>query len=290
MSELNFQGRTKDAPLIFRALYGRVIDNMSLLLSGKDENGEAVDIQRTPITPKKLLHERISCENEQDRDLLRNNYVFTALPVMDNPDGSGEVKLVHYSQSAAKELVDSLNSESTLENGALVITPDQYHAITSQDSHVIAPNVANELRNDAYSNVTARRDAWEFFAEGDTNLVDKTLELVHEEVGGTFDDRMGLWLSDYKSGLRLLVVGSVGDYYSNANGNGILDYDVGRLVGVGDGVASAGGADARKNRVSSHGVADAVGAVHNYLDGLTGTQRPTKKGLREALSPLYSKK
>lgn len=234
MSNLQFQEPAVDVPLRLRSFYGRNIDQMPLLLSGKDESGKVVDVPRDPITPKQLLYMRVHYmrvhgANEHDRDLLRDNYVDTACAVITDSDGSGEVVVGLYNDAVVRELINSLNpeTESALQRGSLPVSADYYQAVR-KNGFVIASSVANSLRNNAYSEKKVREAFWDYVAEGDARLVMDNLALVQKRKGEDMKDRMGLglWLSS-NPGLRLLCVGSVDDDSSYAYG----DYS-GRLVGV----------------------------------------------------------
>jgi len=220
-------------PTQFRSFYGRNIEQMPLLLSGKNAEDKQVDIERVPMTAYQLLNERAYGENEHDRNLLRNNYVDTADVLITNPRDTGEVVVAHYANPLVQRLVTSLNPKSSVKNYGLIVDVDTYEAIKADknNSFVLHKNIANELRRDCYSNQKSREAFWEFVALGNQNIVKENLTLVQQANGGTMSNRMGLWLSKF-SGLRLLCVGSVGSNSSFAYGYfSIYNYD-GRLVGV----------------------------------------------------------
>ena len=216
-----------------RSFYGRVIDKMPKLLSGKDIEGKVVDVPREPMTPKQLVTERVNGQNQNDKQLLINNYVFTAYAVIPDPD-SDEVILVPKSNPMVAELIRGLNPKSNLTNGALDVDTEKYQAIKAdKNSLTLSEDIANGFRKSPYSQEKARQGAWDNMLEGDSKLRADNLKLVQKIKGGSMKDRMGLWLpsTEYK-GLRLLVVGSVGDGYSVAIGDYYLDIGNGRLVGV----------------------------------------------------------
>ena len=231
MSNLQFQEPAfTNVPLRLKSFYGRNIDQIPLLLSGKNEAGETVDIKRVVITPKQVLSDRINGTNEIDMKLLRDNYVDTGAAVIVDPNGSGEAIIGLYSNPAVKELVHSLDSKTNLVKGSLQISNDQYQAIR-KDAYVISADAANSLRNDGYNENKVREGFWEYIAEGDAKLVKDTLKLVQDTKKGNFDNRMGLYLSS-NEGLWLLCVGAVGDDNSSAFGYYSLNGSYGRLVGV----------------------------------------------------------
>ena len=277
---------------IFKEFYGRIIDNMPLLLSGKDKEGNIIDVPRKPITPKRLMHVRVHGENENDRQSLRKNYVHTAYPIINDPNNTGESVIASYSEPIVKEIVDSLNPKSKIRNYSLDINGDIYQAIRSCGTKLIIPaSVANNLRSDGYSEPKTRREAWEFVAEGDVRLVDDTLKMVVAEKGGSFNNRMGWFFSKY-TGLRLLGVGSVGSNSSADAYVSFLDGDNGRLVGE-----CAGGANARESidttvtRTESDIIVpkpkEIMEGVYAHIQGISATERVTKKGLLEAIKAYY---
>ena len=164
---------------------------------------------------------------------MKSHYVFTAYAVIPDPD-SDEVILVPKSNPMVAELIRGLNPKSNLTNGALDVDTEKYQAIKAdKNSLTLSEDIANGFRKSPYSQEKARQGAWDNMLEGDSKLRADNLKLVQKIKGGSMKDRMGLWLpsTEYK-GLRLLVVGSVGDGYSVAIGDYYLDIGNGRLVGV----------------------------------------------------------
>ncbi len=228
MTDLSFQKRVQpQPPLRFRSFYGRNIDQMPLLLSGKDEKGNVVDVPRVPMTPKQLLYERVHGGNKHDTKLLRDNYVDTACAVIGDPSGTREVLIELYTNPVVRELIHALNPESTLHLGSLQLNPDQYHAIKENGAFALSSATAGNLRESAYSEQKTREAFWEYVTDGDKQLVKDTLELYK----GTLENRMGLYVPSVQ-GLRLLFVGSVDGNNSNADGSSSLNDSIGRLVGV----------------------------------------------------------
>ena len=215
-----------------RSFCGRMIDQMPQLLSGKDEEGKiVVDVPRKLMTPKQLVTERVNGQDTNDGKLLIANYVDTAYAVIPDPT-SDEVILAPYSNVIVKGLIDGLNPKSVLVNRFLPVSVEQYQAIKSDvTSYTLPASIANELRENPYSNENIRVSAWDKILEGDNKLRAKNLSLVQKIKGGSMKDRMALVLRRTK-GLGLLVVGSVGFNNSDAYGYDGLDVGNSRLVGV----------------------------------------------------------
>lgn len=247
MSYFKFEESETDAPRRFLSLEGREIYQMPRLLSGKNEKGVPVDVPRTPITVKRLLHERVHGTHENDRNLLRNNYVHTGVAVIGNPNCSGEVIVGLYADPTVRELVHSLNPKSPLIRGSLRVNTEQYQAV-KKGALVLSPDIANALSENAYSEQKAREEFWEYVAERDATLVRDTLALVQEFKGGSMKNRMGLYLTS-DPGLRIVCVGPVG-HFSDAFGS----------IGVGNGgslggiVGVAGAGDAVVAKKASPGI------------------------------------
>ena len=230
MSNLQFRELAVDVPLRLRSFSGKAIDQMPLLLSGKDEQGEVVDVVRKPITVKQVLYDRVHGTHKNDRTLLRENNICTGVAAIVNPNGSGEAIIGLYADPIVQELVHSLNPES-LKAGSLPVNTDQYQAV-KKGAFVLSPDVANALRSNPYSEQKTREGFWDYVAEGDASLVRDNLTLVQAVVGGSMKDRMGLYLSS-KPGLRLVSVDFVGHFgYSCAVGINGLSLHSGCLVGV----------------------------------------------------------
>lgn len=70
---LQLSGFTEELPRLYRELNGRVINQMPLLISGKDEKRNVVDIPRTPVSFGYVLER---CENAPEEVLeeWRKNY------------------------------------------------------------------------------------------------------------------------------------------------------------------------------------------------------------------------
>ncbi len=211
---------------------GKINHNMPLLLNGTDNEGNVVDVPRTPMTLAQLLNERVNGTNVHDRDLLRGDYPGVAFAEIVDPSESGEIKYALYSQSLVRGLFNSLNQESNIKNRGLVITPEQYAEIPNSDCMVVPKDIAADLRNNGLSHPDKRREIWVYGAEGDESLVDGNLDLVKQRIGGDISNRMGIFPSSY-SGLRSWYVNGLdGNNRSDAYGRYGLGLDLDRFVGV----------------------------------------------------------
>lgn len=216
-----------------RSFTGRNIEQMPLLLSGKNEAGKVVDVPRRLITPREFLYECLHGKDERDRDFLRNYRGGTLCAVIGNPRRTGEVIVGLHSDPLVEEQIYSLSLQSDVSrDGGLVISRSLYQAIKKQ-AFVLSPRTVKDLKKSVYNSHKEREAFWEYIAEGDSQLVRDTLELVQEETGGgDISNRMGLFLSQHP-GLRLLYIGSAGDYVNTEAGDrSLMDNRFGCLLGV----------------------------------------------------------
>ena len=221
MNNLQFQEFAIEVPLRLRSFYGD-INQMPLLLSGKNLEGEVIDVERRLITIKQLFYDRIHSKNEHDRTLLRNWGIDTGVAMINDPDSSGEIIIALYSNPIVRELIHSINSKSSINGGGLQVNTDQYQTI-KEGAFILKPDVANALRTNPYSEQKIREGILDYVAEGEAGLVKANLSLVQEIDGGDMSNRMGWHLSS-DSGLRLVRVGSVGLEHSGCGYNLNFNY------------------------------------------------------------------
>jgi len=216
MDYLQFQELAIKIPLRLRSFYV-TIDEMPLLLSGKNVEGDVIDVKRKLMTINQLFYERIHSTNEHDKNLLRGHGIDTGGVMINDPDCSGETIIGLYSNPVVKELIHSINSKSSIKKGSLQVNTDQYQTI-KQDAFIIKHDIANALRKNPYSNQKIREGLLDYVTKGDTQLVKDNLSLVQEINGGDMSNRMGWHLSS-DPGLRFVRVGSVGLENSNCGYN-----------------------------------------------------------------------
>ncbi|MBI5390415.1 hypothetical protein HZB02_02930 [Candidatus Woesearchaeota archaeon] len=205
----------------FKSFYGRTIEQMPFLLA----HG------RLPMTPKQLLHERVY-GTPQDREIFQSTYVDTACAVFHDPAGSGEAKVVLYSHPIVKELIHGLHQQSVIQNGSLVITPDQYRAVDTHSALVLSSLDLESFDNNIFSCPHIRQVFWEYIAEGDLSLVKEYQRVVKEtsrEIKG-MQNSMGLGIYSATPGMRLLMIHALYSTKSNAFGAHLRN-DFGLLIG-----------------------------------------------------------
>ena len=211
----------------FEPFYGANHKMMQRLLTGIDPKTKRhVDVPRTLVSPKRLQELRLGrIGSEADQNRFRSNYIDTSLAVLPDPNSN------EFTFSHRHPLIYNLNEETELVGGGnLPIDPDVY-AEAKKNGFTISASDANTLRNNIYDLKNKRREAWEFFAEGDTETNNAYVSDVTKTLGLEFDNVMGVDLPRNK-GLRLLNVGSVNYSSSNASGyyNDLGDEE-GRLLG-----------------------------------------------------------
>lgn len=208
MNDLQFREPGINIPRRLRSFSGRTIDQMPTLLSGKDKNGNVVDVPRVPMTPKQVLYERAYGKNRHDRKLLRNADVDTACAIIGNPDRSGEFVVGLYSDPLVKKLIAGLNPRSYIREGSLQIDMDVYQTI-KKNGLVISSDKAHKLFY--LDDVHFREKFWDYVIEGDAKLIRKNLSFIPpRRYGGNMEDKMGLQLFPTTHfGLNLLCILSI---------------------------------------------------------------------------------
>jgi len=179
--------------------------------------------------------------DENDRSLLFNNYfTLPGNPVLGNPRGNDEqtiiVDLDHKSVAEIKALVASLNKDTKLNDTyALEVPQEMYDAIRSIPgaTHTLKPSLVKALREDAYSNRSARQAIVEAFFKGNLTEAKEYTNLVKENhKTKNINGVLGFYPGNF-TGMRLVWAGSVGNSNAIANCSHALHNNYGRLFGVG---------------------------------------------------------
>ena len=138
-----------------RLFFGRVADQIPLLLSGKNREGTVLTDALEPITLREILYRNV--HNERDRMLLEmsnNVNLYAGDAIIFDPDGNEEAIIGHYSNPIVKELVDSISRESLDRDyidvsgtpTKLYVDPDHYQVIKNErETLVIDPPFAERL-------------------------------------------------------------------------------------------------------------------------------------------------
>ena len=121
---LQFSGQSERSPEPHREFYGRYVDQMPLLVSGRNEKGDVVDVPRDPASFAYTI-ERRETAPEDVREAWQNNYVFTGDAVSRGVDGN----VVSIWDSA---ILRTVTPESTLVNGALKLSTGQWNEFRAQ--------------------------------------------------------------------------------------------------------------------------------------------------------------
>ena len=192
---------------------------MQRLLTG-EENKQKVDFPRLPITISKLEQVRLGRLGEEGdrKELRKTTYVHTATLILPDPNSDAVMTVPEH------PLIYLLSGYIQLENRQkLPITEDMYEASRElEGSFEFTAEQANGLRNNLYSQPKIRRQAWESWNKGDTELTDAYVADVEKSRGYKFDESaMGIWLSNNKGG-RLLRVDRV-DIMNGSNAVGDSD-------------------------------------------------------------------
>lgn len=206
---------------------------------------------RKPLHMKGGMERRLgNIGTSEDAKTLQDNY-FTSSNLMVRNTNGDVVVATYENNEFARQVALSLNENSTInDRGSLVEyngmnSDNLYDAVKEGGAHVvISASKVKNLQNDGYAEPRVRAHVWRnAFAEGDKDLDKEYGKLVNTITKRGFEKNRGLWMPGYEGG-RLVSFGSVGFNRSDAYCD-LLPNSSGVLVGVGDGVASAGGADAR---------------------------------------------
>ncbi|MDO8655926.1 MAG: hypothetical protein Q7K45_01695 [Nanoarchaeota archaeon] len=228
---LQLSGRIEELPRLYRELNGRVVDTMPLLVSGRDEKGNIVDIPRTPASFGYVL-ERRETAPEDVRKEWQMNYIFTGDLVATGVDGD----IVSVWDSP---LLRSLTSESKLNNGALILSTAQWNELKSQkDSLYLTAEQAAQAHQKAFvkqEGVWTPQNKevakiWDHLGRG-RDLASYAAIVgdatSSESIMNVYVDASARKLPTGRAWVARSIV-----YLSGAFGSNYLSYDDGRLVGV----------------------------------------------------------
>ena len=149
--------------------------------------------------------------------------------VVNHPDGM--VKLVH-----ASPLLYAISQESRLSNGALVLPDGGYEEM---DAVELSPAQVKQYAGHRLSlpSVAVDHPVWQFFADGDKDLLEKYASKIFGEVKRRYDlEAMGIYVASPQKvpTMHLWCLRGVANDYGRGNAYGYNDLGSsnGRLVGV----------------------------------------------------------
>ena len=252
------------------------------ILTGKDKNGQQVDVPRELISPAQLFEQRLRGKDD-DKAYLRSYAFDTSLCVVPNPD-IDEIKLVHRSPL----LLDETLSDETLsiQGGTMPVSREQYHAATGL---VLTSNEVTEFRNNHFGLPKKREEIFEFAVEGDNILATEYKKDVCTSLSLGFNKVMGIFLSAYLptiKSLRFLNIGPVynhGEYSRSCADARELPFSPGHMIGV----APDAPVEIGLHRTQENGSMPDLETVMDKLSstGLFGDREI--RYVREQLAPLY---
>jgi hypothetical protein len=221
---------------LHREFNGSLIRQMPLLVSGRNENGEQLDIPRDPASFAYVLERRM--EAPQDvRPTWQKNYVFTGDGSVAGTEGD---HLIVLDAQALRELTP----ESELFNGALVLSADAWQELKAQTEKVtyFTADEVQEAENKGYvknngvwtpANKTVGK-VWDTLSRGLQSRLSEYVQLVSEASSGS-DSLMNVYFNKTtKNGIPTMwswVAGRI-NRKSCAHGYNFLDYDDARLLGI----------------------------------------------------------
>ena len=213
----------------YKEFYGQPIEQMPLLVSGKDKKGNVIDVPRVPISFADVLERRINAP-EDVRRAWQNNYVFTGDGSTAGIEGD---HLIVLDAQALREMTP----ESELHTGALVLPVDVWQELKSQKEKVVYLT-AHEVKEANGKGYVKKDGIWapenrsvgkvlNALGRGkDLNSLCSTYERCFPRSNSMLNVYFNKITKNDKPTMQSCCVGS--DVY----GNGNLDDGSGRLVGV----------------------------------------------------------
>lgn len=230
---LQLSGQSERLPEPHREFYGQPRVQMPLLVSGKDEKGNVVDVPRDPASFAYVLERRM--EAPQDvRGAWQKNYIFTGDGSTAGTEGD---HLLVFDAQALREVT----SESELYQGALVLPTGAWQELKGQKGKVayFTADEVQEAQGQGYikkngvwtpANKSVAK-AWDALGRG--RDLTPYVQLVSEDSPHS-DSLLNVYFNqrtkDGKPTMRSWVADRA-DNSSDAFGD-VLYYNVGRLVGV----------------------------------------------------------
>ena len=230
---LQLSGQSERLPEPHREFYGKLIVQMPLLVSGKDEKGNVVDVPRDPASFAYVLKRRM--EAPQDvRRAWQKNYIFT---VDGSTAGTEGDHLIVFDAQALREV-----TPEKLYQGALVLPAGAWQELKEQKDKIVylTADEVQEAHGQGYvkkngvwtpANKSVAK-AWDALGRG--RDLTSYVQLV-SEYSSHSDSLLNVYFNrttkDGKPTMRSWVASSA-DLVSFADGNNYLNLDSGRLVGV----------------------------------------------------------
>ncbi|MBI4016296.1 MAG: hypothetical protein HY363_01215 [Candidatus Aenigmarchaeota archaeon] len=126
---LQLSGQSEILPIPHKEFYGQVKVQMPFLVSGKDEQGNVVDVPRIPASFSYVLERRLSAPEDVRKEWQRN-YFFTG-------DGSVAGKEGDHLIVLDAQLLRELSAEKELYQGALVLPYGAWNELKGQKENVL---------------------------------------------------------------------------------------------------------------------------------------------------------
>src|SRR3989344_968193 len=230
---LQLSGQSERLPEPHREFYGQPIVQMPLLVSGKDEKGNVVDVPRDPASFAYVLERRM--EAPQDvKGAWQKNYFFTGDGSITGTEGDHLVVL------DAQHLRE-LTAKSEQYQGALVLPSGAWQEFNSQKDNVF--HLTAEEVQKAHGQGYVKKDGiwtpanrsvgkvWDALGRG--RDLTSYIQLVSEhspQSNSLLNVYFNRTTKDGKPTMRPWVAIRI-DYNSDAGGDNGLDDNNGRLVG-----------------------------------------------------------
>ena len=223
-----------------KEFYGQMHRQMPRLITGKDVEGNIVDVPRKPASFTYVIDRRMSAP-EDVREAWQRNYFFTA-------DGSATRKKGDHLIVLNSQDLLGLNPNSELYCGALVLKGrNAWSKLKSQKDNVLylTADEANEVHSEGWikkngvwqpANKTVGK-VWDFLTQG-RNLNDyvQMVEAHSPHSNSLLNVYLNDTVADGKATMRPWVASRTNNDSNSICAN-FIDYNYARLVGLSDGVA-----------------------------------------------------
>lgn len=194
---LQLSGQSERVPEPYKEFYGDPLVQMPLLVSGKDAEGNVVDVPRVPLSVAEVLERRLKAP----RDVIKTwrDYRFWT------GDGSvagteGDHLLVLDAQPLRK-----LTAESELYHSALVLSPETWDELKEQEDKVLYLTAEEGYKLDCTEEGYRRGRRWNWWFPTN-NTVGKVWDFLSRGRGRDLTYRYGKLLSTHLLRYRQLRV------------------------------------------------------------------------------------
>ncbi|MBW3020855.1 hypothetical protein KY334_06155, partial [Candidatus Woesearchaeota archaeon] len=164
------------------------------------------------LTPKEAFRNRISLDDEFDRNILLKLPLDVACLSIQDPSATGEVLLSLYKIPLAKKIIDGLNPSSNLVEGGLELNNDVYDELR-KDSFILDSHFVNEFKHNPFLDNRKKEEILEYLVEGDVILMKDYMQHLIRQHLCSISNILSLWFPSNSCGARLLRIEPISQEY-----------------------------------------------------------------------------